>query len=210
MIQRILRTAILLGLAVAALATTAVRAQNAVSGPLRLWVDLPSVNATVGAPFLISGWVLDEAATTGTGIDAVHVFATPASGAPVFLGAATMGGLRQDVGALFGARFNNSGFFHTVTTALAPGAYTLQARGHRTSSQGFDIVAQLPITVRGTTLSDLGPCTAGQVARFDGTQWGCADNPGRQGDVVKDVRKQHGPNGVEDADGRIFKARERD
>jgi hypothetical protein len=182
MIQRNFRT-IILGLAVAALASTVVRAQNAVSGSLRLWVDAPSVNATVAAPFAVSGWVLDESATSSTGIDAVHLFAKPASGAPIFLGAAATGDSRHDVGAVFGTRFNNAGFSATVTTTLAPGAYTLQVSGRRISTQSFDIVAQVPITVRGVTLNDLVPCTAGQVPRFDGTQWACAENPGRQGDA---------------------------
>ena len=92
-----------------------------------------------------------------------------------------MDGARPDVGAVFGARFTKSGFGLTVTTALAPGAYTLLAFAHRTSTQNFDIVAQVPLTVRGVTLSDPVPCATGQVPRFDGTLWGCADNPGVQG-----------------------------
>ena len=61
-----------------------VHAQNAVSGPLRLAVDTPSPNAIVAAPFVVAGWAMDDAAATGTGIDTVHVWATPVSGAPVF------------------------------------------------------------------------------------------------------------------------------
>ncbi len=88
----------------------AVRAQNAVAGPLKLVIDIPTAGAQVTAPFVVTGWALDETATTGTGIDTVHVWATSTSGVPVFLGAATMGGARPDVGGVFGARFNNSGF----------------------------------------------------------------------------------------------------
>jgi hypothetical protein len=159
----------------------AVRAQNAVSGQLQLTVDTPAANAVVGARFLVGGWALDQAATTGTGIDTVHLWATPVSGVPVFLGAAAMGGARPDVGAVFGARFNNSGYSLTVTTALPPGTYMLQAYGRRISTLTFAIVEQVPITVRGVMLSDLVPCVTGQVPLFDGTRWGCADNPGVQG-----------------------------
>jgi hypothetical protein len=158
-------------------------AGNATAGPLRLVVEAPAASATVGVPFVVGGWTLDDAATTGTGIDTVHVWATPASGASTFLGAATMGVARPDVGALFGAGFVNSGFTQTVTASLAPGSYMLQVFGRRISTQTFDIVEQVPITVRGVTLSDLVACTAGQVPRFDGTRWACADNLAGQGAV---------------------------
>ena len=182
----------ILGLAVAAFLPAA-RAQVVVSGPLRMFVDAPSASATVAAPFVIHGWVLDQASATGSGIDAVHVYVAPASGARTFLGAATIGTSRQDVGAVFGERFNNAGFSLTVTAPLAPGAYALEVQGRRISTQGFDILAQVPINVRSIGLGDLVPCSSGQVPRFDGTLWACADNPGSQGDA--------GPQGPQGATG---------
>src|SRR4051794_11549707 len=75
-------------------------AQNlTATGSMRLQVDAPAVNATVSSPFAVGGWALDLSATTGTGIDAVHVWAVPVSGPATFLGAATLGGARADVGA---------------------------------------------------------------------------------------------------------------
>src|SRR6187455_1932472 len=73
-----------------------------VSGPLRLQVDVPAANATVFTPFAVGGWAIDELSAAGSGIDTVHVWAQPSTGAPIFLGAATMGGGRPDVGAIFG------------------------------------------------------------------------------------------------------------
>src|SRR5215212_3461083 len=100
--RRMLRV-VVFGLVAAAFTSgAAVRAQNATNGPLKMAVDLPAANASVAAPFVVAGWVLDEAAASGTGIDTVHVWATPVSGVPVFLGAATMGGVRPDVGGVFG------------------------------------------------------------------------------------------------------------
>ena len=179
--RRMLRI-VVFGLVAAAFTPGAtVRAQNAVSGPLRLVVDTPAPNAIVAAPFVVAGWAMDDAATTGTGIDTVHVWATPVSGTPVFLGAATWAARGRTSAPSTAPRFNNSGFTLTVTTVLAPGAYTLQVFGRRISTLTFAIVEQVPITVRGVTLSDLVPCATGQVPRFDGTKWGCADNPGGQG-----------------------------
>ena len=171
-------------------------------------VDAPSPNAIVAAPFVVGGWAMDSAATTGTGIDTVHVWATPVSGAPVFLGAATMGGARPDVGAVYGARFNNSGFNLTVTTVLAPGTYMLQVYGRRISTLTFAIVEQVPVTVRGVTLSDLVPCATGQVPLFDGTRWGCADNPGVQGPAGP--MGPQGPQGATGATGQPVRQAPRD
>jgi hypothetical protein len=156
-------------------------AQAVVSGPLRLQVDIPAPGATVTLPFAVGGWALDQLAPSGSGIDAVDAWAIPVSGAPTFLGSATLGASRPDVAALFGAQFQPSGFDLGANAALTPGAYMLTVFGRRASTGAFEIVAQVPITVRGVTLSDLVPCDPGQVAQFDGTKWGCSNNSGLQG-----------------------------
>ena len=77
--------------------------------------------AGVRQPFLVSGWAIDQAAASGTGVDAVHVWVYPSNasgvptGAPVFLGAAAYGGSRPDVGALYGEQFRDSGYGLSVT-----------------------------------------------------------------------------------------------
>ena len=70
----------------------------AVNGPLRLTTDMPVAGQTVTVPFAVGGWALDQLASSGTGIDAVHVYAFPIIGPPIFLGPATMGIARPDVG----------------------------------------------------------------------------------------------------------------
>src|SRR3954447_4897077 len=166
----VLRAALALALVFGVRSGAAQRAT--VNGPLRLQVDAPISGATVTMPFSVGGWAIDQLATGGTGIDAVHIWAIPPNGAPIFLGAATMGVARADVATIFGAQFQNSGFNVAATAPLAPGSYTLGVFGHRASSGTFDVVEQIPITVRGVTLSDLFPCTAGQVPQFNGTAWG--------------------------------------
>ena len=111
----------------------------------------------------------------------------------VFLGAATPNVPRPDVAAAFGANFQQAGFYLVVTQTLPPGAYTLQVYGRRASTGTFDVVQQVPITVRGITLSDLGPCAAGQGPQFDGTSWICATTVGATGPA--------GPQGIQGVQG---------
>lgn len=157
------------------------RIAHAQQRSLLLQVDAPSLAATVETRFLIAGWALDRSAVVGTNVDAVHVWAFPVTGAPIFLGAAVINLPRPDVAAVFGARFQKAGFNLIAAQALRPGAYTLQVSARRASTGRFDVVKQVPITVRGITLSDLGPCAAGQGPQFDGTSWVCATNRGAIG-----------------------------
>ena len=113
-------------------------------------LDRPATNNVVlGTQIDISGWAFDSGATTGTGIDAVHVYAFPVSGAPaIFLGAATMGVSRTDVGAYFGqARYNTSGF-SLLGSLTTPGAYDIRAYGHSTVANAFNVGQSVRITVR--------------------------------------------------------------
>jgi sugar lactone lactonase YvrE len=100
-------------------------------------IDTPSPSADaapVVQPFLLAGWAIDLDTDIGTGVDAVHVWAYPVSacgpraddgcGDPTFLGAATYGGARPDVGAVFGDRFTPSSYGIGVE-GLAPGTYDL-------------------------------------------------------------------------------------
>jgi len=92
-------------------------------GVAQIVIDVPAAGI-VKAPFLVAGWAVDPAATGGTGIDAVHVWAYPASGAaPIFLGQAADGGVRPDVAAWLGPAFENSGY--GLIVSLPAGDYTL-------------------------------------------------------------------------------------
>ncbi len=112
-----------------------------------LVVDTPQDGSSVSTPFTIAGWALDAAAATGTGVDAVHVWAYPtAGGAPVFAGAGALGDARPDVGAFFGAQFANAGF-HLEVSTLAPGTYTLVVYGHSTVTGAFSVEQHVRVTV---------------------------------------------------------------
>jgi glucose/arabinose dehydrogenase len=116
-----------------------------------LFVDTPSEGAHVHQPFLIAGWALDLAATSGTGIRAIHVWAYPATGAPPqFVGSATMGVNRGDVGALFGAQFTPSGY-GLLGRGLLPGTYHLVVYGLVAATGSFDIARVVTVTVASST-----------------------------------------------------------
>lgn len=111
-------------------------------------LDTPAWNSIVTSTFTVGGWAVDPSAASGTGVDAVHVWAFPAGGgAAVFLGSAPYGGSRADVGAAFGARFTESGF-HLTTSGLVPGTYHVTAYAHSVPAGAFDASAGSTVTVR--------------------------------------------------------------
>ena len=113
----------------------------------RLVVDTPQDGSSVSPRFTIAGWALDAGAATGTGVDAVHVWAYPAAGgAPVFAGAGVLGDARPDVGAIFGAQFANAGY-HLEVSTLPPGTYTLVVYGHSTVTGAFSVEQHVRVTV---------------------------------------------------------------
>ena len=102
-------------------------------------MDVPAPNATVTGQIVVGGWALDFAAPTGTGVDAIHVWAVPADGsAAIFVGVATYGISRPDVGAGFGSRFTASGY--QVSATLPPGRYTIAAFAWSTVAGAFNNV----------------------------------------------------------------------
>jgi hypothetical protein len=121
-----------------------------------LLVDGPSPSANVTSTFAVNGWAIDQSAATGTGVDAVHLYAfsNEGAGAPVFLGSASYGAARPDIAGIFGAQFRNSGYQRTVT-GLTPGKYVLGVYAHSTVSNGFSMVKTVPITVIPTALMSI-------------------------------------------------------
>jgi hypothetical protein len=112
-------------------------------------LDAPANGSVCQQPCLLGGWAIDTAAASGTGVDAIHVYATPSGGAPRLLGAARYGDARADVGAAFGARFTNSGYSMAIR-GLAPGTYQIAAYPHSTVTNTFPIVRTTTVTARNT------------------------------------------------------------
>lgn len=109
-------------------------------------IDLPSQGASVSQPFFLAGWALDATARAGTGINTIHVWAFPSAGPARFLGVATMGGNRPDVGAAFGTQFTPAGWGLSVV-GLAPDSYRLMAFGWVTAMGTFGVLQSVDVTV---------------------------------------------------------------
>src|SRR5207249_4179933 len=83
---------------------------------------------------------IDRGATSGTGVDVIHVYGFPivngSLGAGVFAGQGNYGSARTDVGAAYGSQFTNSGFWLYGT--LPRGVYRLTAYAHSTVTGTFN------------------------------------------------------------------------
>ena len=113
-----------------------------------MFIDLPVPEfvTTRGTQFSIGGWAIDQASTAGAGIEAIHVWAYPTSGAaPIFVGATTVGHARHDVAAHFGAQFAASGY--SLQGSLPAGDYNLVVFALSSIAQQFNNAAGVHIRV---------------------------------------------------------------
>lgn len=109
-------------------------------------LDTPLNSSTVSQNFVVGGWAVDLGAATGSGVDAVHVWAYPSGGQPLFLGVATLGMSRPDVASAFNqSRLTPSGFM--LAAALTPGVYDVVAFAHSTISGTFNNARSARVTV---------------------------------------------------------------
>jgi hypothetical protein len=114
-----------------------------------MYVDLPAPGATVPQSFTVVGWALDSSGPPNSvGIDSLHVWAHPIDGtAPVWVGVAKPGGVRPDVAAIFGSRFQRSGFA-IEAVGLPRGVYDLVVYGHSIAGNWFSMAQAVRVTVR--------------------------------------------------------------
>jgi DNA-binding beta-propeller fold protein YncE len=111
-----------------------------------MWIDLPAANATVSSTFSVAGWAVEFNAATGSGVDIIHIWATAPSGVATFLGAASYGGSRPDVGAWLGSQYTASGF--SLAASLPPGSYTVSVYARSTETGTFRQLKTVQITVQ--------------------------------------------------------------
>jgi hypothetical protein len=116
-------------------------------GPV-MSIDAPGGGAVFSSTaFVVAGWAIDRAATSGPGVDGINIWAIPNNGgSAIFAGAGGYGVSRSDVGGAYGGQFTNSGFA-TWVSALPPGGYTLVIFGHSTVSGTFSLSRSVQITV---------------------------------------------------------------
>jgi hypothetical protein len=110
--------------------TSYLRAVSVIAVPTRPLgsIDSPGAGSTVSGSVRVSGWMLDAAAASGTGVDRVQVFLDNA-----YVANATYGTARPDIGSAFGAQFTPSGYTYTLSLAgVAPGSHTVKIHARST------------------------------------------------------------------------------
>src|SRR4051794_14198040 len=123
--------AVLLGTALWFVPASGLWSAGAQDGGIQVVVERPLPGTTIAVQSEISGWAVNPYATTGTGIDAVHVYLDGEPGQPRarFLGPASYGLNRADVArSLSEPRFMRSGF--SLVTELPAGNHTLYVFAH--------------------------------------------------------------------------------
>jgi len=121
---------------------------------IRMHVDTPTDEQSVGSTFTLAGWAFDPRAFTGSGIDAVHVWATNAEcvvrsaqcGKPVFLGEADLGGARPDVAWAFGLPTDATGY--SLTAHLPMGIYEVTVFAWNRRTARWEDARTLTVRVR--------------------------------------------------------------
>ena len=118
---------------------------------LQMTLDDPKPAQTLAPAIVIDGWALDQAAASGSGVDAVHIWAYPNPGsgaAPKFVGEAAFVD-RPDVAAAYGDRYLHAGF-ELTTSNLSPGPWLVVAYARSTVSGSFDVQRTVTFTVAGS------------------------------------------------------------
>ena len=114
-----------------------------------LSIDIPAAGRLASGTFAVAGWALTPATLPAPGVDAVHVWAVPLNGGPaLFLGAATLGIPRPDVGIAFGAPYATAGYYLPVSN-LAAGTWDLYVFPRRTGDVTFGPAHVVRVTVPG-------------------------------------------------------------
>lgn len=126
-----------------------------VSATTLMSIDAPRPEGLITSQtFAVAGWAIDRTGPSGTGVDAVHVYAYPNPGSgqpPIFLGVATLGIARSDVSAAYGTRYNASGYvlnLDRTAAGLAPGVYDIVAHTHSAVTGTFVTSAVVRVTLQ--------------------------------------------------------------
>ena len=114
-------------------------------------IDAPVQGQTLRQPFAVAGWALDLGAVDN-GVDLVHVYAYPSSGAPpIFVGAASTNFARGDVGAYYGAAHVTSGY-GLIVHGLSPGNYMLAVFAHSSYADRFAPAQTINVRIESSAL----------------------------------------------------------
>ena len=135
--------------------TTSATRDLTATNDLMVSLDVPSNNSTVTSAFQITGWAIDRARASGSGVNAIDVYVIPAGGAPMFMGHASYGWTRNDVAAAFGSSDFASSGYHFTIAGLGSGSYTLAVYARSTVTGDFGTPATANITINTTKMMSI-------------------------------------------------------
>src|SRR5262249_21276484 len=116
------------------------------AGPPLMALDTPSPLQLVSRSFLIAGWAFDPAAASGSGVDAIHVWAFPAAGGrALFLGTGTRRGSRPGLAPAVRAAANTG--FAAIAT-LPPGTWDVAVYAHSAVTGTFNDALSVRVVVQ--------------------------------------------------------------
>jgi hypothetical protein len=106
-------------------------------------VNSPGSGASIAGNISFTGWAIHEAAASGTGVDAVHIYFDGLAGSGARGVAATYGIQRDDVAAGFGDRYRYSGYqlvLHSSEFSL--GQHTIYVYAHSTVTDQWQLMTR--------------------------------------------------------------------
>lgn len=111
-------------------------------------IDTPKPGAVVSRQFSVGGWALEQSTCSGSGVDAIHVWAYTADGsAPVLVGShGPNSGFRSDVAAVFDSQYFQTAF--GVNGTLPAGRYDIAVFARSATSKTFSTAKVVRITVQ--------------------------------------------------------------
>jgi hypothetical protein len=113
-------------------------------------IEQPAAGTIVSGTVTLSGFAIDLGSSSGTGVDAVHIYLDGHHGTGTFIGAATYGLNRPDIAVQYGTRFGPSGWERTWdTTGVVPGIHWLYLYAHRTTTNAWTTMPAHPVVVVG-------------------------------------------------------------
>lgn len=166
----------------------------------KMEIDSPGNGQTIAGQLIVSGWAIHQAAASGTGIDAVHVYFDGPAGSGARGVAATYGVRRDDVAAAYGDRYRYAGYqLEDSSAVLSIGQHTLYVYAHSTFTDQWQLatrtfsVANTPPNVPTQATPTNGATVAGPTVPFSWQDPGDYDNrPRNYRDYMIEVKNGSG------------------
>ena len=168
--------------------------------PPKMDINTPGNGQTLAGRFVIGGWAIHEAATSGTGVSEVHIYFDGGPGSGARGVAATYGIRRDDVATVYGDRYRYAGYnFELESSELSLGQHTIYVYAHSTVTNEWQVmartftVANTPPNVPAQAAPTTGATVSGPTVQFTWQDPGDPDNrPANYRDYTLEVKNSAG------------------